>query len=174
MLLLISGQPHSGKSTLIANTCESFYGFRTEEIVGEDQRREGFSLISSDQQTACLASIHSKSKARVSRYGVEIPALEKFLSSLRDPRRGEISYIDEIGEMELLGANFPELVRRWEERSSLLIATISEVFSHPLIENLKREASAQINLTVATRGACEQQLLAMIASVVEEDHQDSR
>ena len=96
------------------------------------------------------------------------------ISGQPDPRRGEISYIDEIGEMELLGANFPELVRRWEERSSLLIATISEVFSHPLIEKLKREASAQINLTVATRGACEQQLLAMIASVVEEDHQDSR
>src|SRR3990170_3204199 len=77
--ILLTGRPGCGKTTLIRETVRalgvSASGFYTEEVRAGG-RRLGFDLITLDGRRACLASVHSRSRLRVSKYGVEMDALD--------------------------------------------------------------------------------------------------
>jgi nucleoside-triphosphatase len=167
MLITISGQPHSGKSTLLKNVLSkrSAYGFITREIVGSDGLRTGFELVSSDYTVMPLARVDSNSELRVSRYGVEVTFLNNFLNNLRDPAHQEINYIDEVGEMELLSPYFEIFVKKWLDKSNLLIVTLSEVYAHPLIDHLRDISDAHIDLNANNRVTAEKQLNDLLITV---------
>ena len=168
MLITISGQPRSGKSTLLQKAVEGRLanGFTTQErLDGKSGQREGFDLVSSQGAVAVLAAVGLESDLKVSRYSVDLASLNAFLAGLRDPRPGEIVYVDEVGEMELFSAEFELLVERWNSQAEILIVTLSEVSEHPLIDKLKASADAHIGLTAETRPAAAQQLDALLAEL---------
>jgi len=103
MLIVIKGQPHSGKSTLLRQAIQDCglprYGFVTEEVCtfGQDNRI-GFDLVSSDSIRAPLLARANLlggpiDSPVVPRYQVDLPSLNTFIKDLRDPRPEEIAYI---------------------------------------------------------------------------------
>ena len=167
MLIAISGQPHSGKTTLLKNCIEKransgvkSWGFWTEEIkdLSQPSQRSGFKLLDASGSDCVLASVDIQEEPRVSRYGVDLDSLNSFLSKLRDPLPGELVYIDEIGEMEMLSDPFPGLVRRWEQDSDHLIVTLSEVFADPLIDELKERADLLVRISKENRNSAADEL----------------
>lgn len=167
MLITISGQPHSGKSTLIESVTQGrkSYGFLTaEQLDPHTGQRVGFQLVGSEGQTATLASTDSDSDIRVSKYGVELEGLHGFIDQLRAPLPGEINYIDEVGQMELHSPRFEELVSDWVERSELLIVTLSEVYKHPLIDRLREQGDININIAPETRGRAKREILEALSN----------
>jgi nucleoside-triphosphatase len=150
MLILITGAPGSGKTTLIKQVFNRLKekdkrpaGFYTEEI-REKGLRKGFKLIDTAGKESVLAHVDFKSRHRVSKYGVDVEGFEEFLKGL-DLKGSRYVLIDEIGKMESCSAYFTSLVRtllkRNEERT--IIATIAEK-GGGLIQDVKATPGARI------------------------------
>ena len=76
---LLTGSPGTGKTTLIrqaiAKSKVNAGGFYTEEL-RSNRIRQGFKIVTLDGQEAVLAHIEISSPYRVSKYGVDVEALE--------------------------------------------------------------------------------------------------
>jgi nucleoside-triphosphatase len=73
--------------------------------------REGFRLAGFDGSERVLA--HARLPApRVSKYGVDVAALDSAAAVLLDPDAAEVFLVDEIGRMECLSARFIAEVKR--------------------------------------------------------------
>ena len=79
-LVLITGRPGSGKTTLVRDVLEALdapaSGFYTRELRDGEGRREGFEIVTLDGETAVLSHVDIDGP-RVGRYGVDIAALER-------------------------------------------------------------------------------------------------
>lgn len=140
MKLLLTGEPHSGKTTALEDfvegaPCEA-QGFVTREVLGADGIRTGFELVSSLGQTATLASVNSASDVRVSRYGVEVEQLDEFLDGLPAVEPGKLLYIDEIGRMELFSSRFKELVTGWLDSENHYAGTVACNYQDSFIDQV--------------------------------------
>ena len=136
MKLLLTGEPRSGKTTLLENFITAIpdrQGFLTKEIK-ENGERVGFELVSSHGQSMTLAHVNSTSQLRVSRYGVEIEQLDKFIAALPKIHPGKLLYIDEIGQMELFSDAFTSLVESYLQADNPFVGTISWVYSNEFTE----------------------------------------
>lgn len=128
MKVLLTGPPGSGKTTLLNNfliTVKDKQGFITREILKEDQRI-GFEMISSTGHTAELASISSQSRARISKYGVDVEQLNRFIKAQPKPDSNKLLYIDEIGAMQLFSSDFKGFVRNYIDQANNFIGTIKD------------------------------------------------
>ena len=138
--IFITGVPRSGKTTLIKRVLDSLNGdkkgFITREVREEGQRT-GFEIITSTGEKTLLAGINIKSHIKVSRYFIDILGFEGLLSPLYNIRK-ELLYIDEIGQMELYSNRFQGLVRLYLDSSNLFLGTISKVYEHPLIREIRK------------------------------------
>ena len=88
-VLLLTGRPGVGKTTVIrkvadALTRERLGGFYTEEV-REHGRRRGFRAVTFDGWTRSIADIDHPGPAKVSRYGVDVVAIDELVE--RSPRR---------------------------------------------------------------------------------------
>jgi nucleoside-triphosphatase len=112
-------------------------GFTTGEI-REKGQRVGFGLESFDGARAVLAHIGISSSQRVSRYGVDLEALDRFVDSTLDPAAGpDVFLVDEIGRMECLSPRFVAAIERLLDGEVPLVATVAERGAG-LIERVKR------------------------------------
>jgi nucleoside-triphosphatase len=113
--ILLTGRPGSGKTTLIrrvlARLAGPAGGFYTQEI-REAGRRMGFEIITLDGGRGILAHVDISSKHRISKYGVDLSALETFAlpAMLAAVEHNKLVVIDEIGPMELLSPEFRQVV----------------------------------------------------------------
>ncbi|MDP2950602.1 MAG: NTPase [Chloroflexota bacterium] len=162
---LITGRPGCGKTTLIRRLVEalgvSAGGFYTEEIRGRG-RREGFALATLDGQSATLASIGSASRHRVSRYGVNLDAIDEVGAPAieRATAGAALVVIDEIGKMELLSNRFRQAVLAALESGKPMLGSIM-LAPHPWADAIKsRPEVSLILLSEANRRQVEDQLLA--------------
>jgi nucleoside-triphosphatase len=114
-IILLTGRPGSGKTTLIrrvlARLTRPAGGFYTQEI-REGGARKGFEIVTLDGECGILAHINISSKHRISKYGVDMFALETLaIPALRDAfMHKKILVIDEIGPMEILSPRFRQVV----------------------------------------------------------------
>lgn len=138
MKILLTGKPRSGKTTILEsfiNEIEDKQGFIAREMK-ENNERVGFELIATDNSRATLANVNSISGVRVSRYGVEVDELNKFIANLPPVQRDYLLYVDEVGQMELYSDMFKELVTRYLESENIYIGTISSVYQSDFINRI--------------------------------------
>ncbi len=105
--IFLTGEPHVGKSTIISKLYEKYPNNIVGVIAGEIQDtqgvRQGFTSGTFDDPTLLtIAHSSSDSEIRVSRYGVDIEALDKVAQLLSQQlevarENGSVLIFDEIG-----------------------------------------------------------------------------
>jgi nucleoside-triphosphatase len=150
---LLTGQPGTGKTTIIKQAIAEFKGqaggFYTEEIRSQGVR-QGFRLVTLDGKTAALAHLYLHSPYRVSKYGVDVESLDKVgVAAINQAiKERDLVVIDEIGKMELFSAKFREAVLAILKSQKRLLATIM-LSPNPCADAIKSQP--QVNLVTVTR-----------------------
>jgi nucleoside-triphosphatase len=144
-VILITGPPRSGKTTLVMRLLEKLpavktAGFYTEEI-RERRERKGFKLISLSGASGVLSHVDFKSSRRVGKYRVDVEGFEKFLSGISFA--ADIAVVDEIGKMEVMSPRFRELIEELIASDKTLIATIG-LKGDAFVEGLKKTPGARL------------------------------
>jgi len=163
---LLTGQPGVGKTTALRAAATKLAGFPlrgfyTEEIrAGRDRR--GFRLVTFAGETATIAHVDLP-PPRVSKYGVDVAAIDRFALAVRKTSDGSGVYlIDEIGKMECLSAVFVGAMRDLIARRRLLVATVAQRGSG-FIAEVKRRADVEVwTVTRATRDAMPDRIVAWV------------
>jgi len=149
-VLLLTGRPGSGKTALIkealAKTKVKGAGFYTEEL-RTGGVRQGFRIATLDGQQVVLAHVDISSPHRVSKYKVDIGALDRVgISALRRAlTENDLIVIDEIGKMELLSPRFREVVAQAMNSGKKVLGTIM-LNHHPFADEIKRHPQADVLL----------------------------
>jgi nucleoside-triphosphatase len=129
-VLLLTGRPGSGKTTVVRQVAASLSGprvagFYTEEIRVRGQR-EGFRLVTLDGRERVMAHVGFRGPHRVGRYGVDTAVVDEtagaLLAAARDAR---VFLIDEIGKMECLAPTFVTAMRRLLDSPATVVATVA-------------------------------------------------
>lgn len=127
--------------------------------------RTGFEIITASGEKATLASIHSTSSLRVSKYGVDIPIFEAMLPPLFSFKRNYLLYLDEVGQMELYSDTFQELVQSYLAAANSFIGTLSAVYDHSLIREIKQRNDVRIiEVTTENRNLLCEELFKILRS----------
>jgi nucleoside-triphosphatase len=164
--LLLTGRPGIGKTTVLRSAARSLAGFRllgfyTEEIRAGSARR-GFRLITFEGDEAVIAHIDLP-PPRVSKYGVDVAAIDRFATRLRDVRDPSAIYlVDEIGKMECMSALFVEAIKRLLESGRPLVATVAQR-GGGFIDDVKRLPDAELwQVTHASRQLLPSRIVAWV------------
>lgn len=165
---LLTGRPGVGKTTIIRRAVEGLGrragGFYTAEMRAGG-RREGFRLVTLDGQVAVLAHINIASPYRVSKYGVDVAALEEVgVAALRRAlAQNALMVVDEIGKMELFSAAFRQAVGEALASGHPLVGTIM-LAPHPWADQVKRHPRVEV---VAVTEGNREQVMARLAAWLE-------
>ena len=129
--LLITGRPAIGKTTLIQKVAERIEGrlagFVTEEIRDRSGKRTGFRAIPFEGDRVTIASVDLAGGPRVSKYGVDVEAIDRLTDETLELREDvDVYLIDEIGKMECLSKRFVEAVEKLLDSAKPVIATIGK------------------------------------------------
>ncbi|MBS1171996.1 MAG: hypothetical protein H6R12_826 [Proteobacteria bacterium] len=146
-VLLITGMPGVGKTTLIRRVAERLEGtrlggFYTEEL-REAGQRSGFRLVDFEGRSLTFAHV-GFSGPRVSRYGVDVAALDARAEALLAPRPDVAAYlVDEIGKMECLSPRFVAAMHHLLASARPVVATVAKK-GEGLIDEAKRWPGATL------------------------------
>ena len=130
-VLLLTGRPGIGKTTVIRKVAEALRrdrlgGFYTEEV-RQHGRRRGFRAVTFDGWTRIIADVDYPGRARVGRYGVDVAAVDELVErSVAVPGDVDVFLIDEVGRMECLSASFVSAMRRLLSSSARLVITVAQ------------------------------------------------
>lgn len=129
--LLLTGRPGVGKSTVIRNVAERLEdrdaaGFVTEEVRDSAGRRTAFRAVTLDGERTTIADARRPGPPRVSKYGVDIAAVDRLAEDMAPRRDVRVWLIDEIGKMECLSERFVQAMERLLDSPTPVVATIGK------------------------------------------------
>ena len=151
-LLLLTGSPGVGKTTVLMRTVEVLKGkaYSVGGMVSREVRscgaRVGFEILDlGSGKRGWLAHVNQKSGPQVGRYrvnledldGVGVEAIEKAVENF------DVVAIDEIGPMELFSERFREAVRGAVESGKLLVGIVHWKAKDRLIDEVKEREDAE-------------------------------
>jgi nucleoside-triphosphatase THEP1 len=128
--LFVTGLPGTGKTSLIRKVLErlppemTVSGFFTAEI-REAGDRVGFTINTLDGRSGLLAHVRTGGRARVGRYGVDVPGFESLALPLLEAGRAGLYVIDEIGKMECFSQAFCDSVRALLDSETPVLGTVA-------------------------------------------------
>jgi nucleoside-triphosphatase len=169
-VLLLTGAPGSGKTTVVRRVAEELRrkkrriaGFLTTEI-REGRERVGFRIETFTGRSEIFAHVSIRSPHRVSRYGVDVAALDESVDdALAFAPAADVYLIDEIGKMECFSARFVAATRRLLDEGRLVVATVA-LRGGGFIEEVKRRPDVELrNVTHSSRDEMPAQILEWIA-----------
>jgi nucleoside-triphosphatase len=128
-LLLLTGKPGVGKTTVVRKVAASLAGrriggFFTREIRAGRERR-GFQLVTFDGREWLIAHADIRGPHRLGKYGVDVAAVEAAATSALATGRGELYLVDEIGRMECLSPTFVAAVWKLLDSPATVVATVA-------------------------------------------------
>ena len=164
-ILLVTGTPGIGKSTVIRAVARALEdlnigGFITDEL-RERGRRVGFGLSTFDGVEKILAHVGIRSGPRVSKYGVDVAALDDVTDAALEPGR-DLYLVDEIGKMECFSERFIHAVTALMDSGRPVVATVA-LKGGGFIASVKRRPDAALwKLTPENRDGMVEKVLGWI------------
>jgi nucleoside-triphosphatase len=166
-VLLLTGNPGVGKTTVIRRVAECLRGrrlagFYTQEI-REHGVRLGFRLTTFDGQEKTMAHVDFAKAFRVGRYGVDVAIIEDLTcASLTLDGEVELYLVNEIGKMECLSPKFIAAMRTLLNTDKAVVATVAEKGAGFVAEVKGRRDIELWRVTAANRGALPVRIIARL------------
>ena len=167
-ILLITGAPGVGKTTVLRKVAERLgnariCGFYTEELRVQGVRR-GFNLVGFGGSEGIIAHVDFPHRRRVGKYGVDVAVLDR-LAQTTLALHGDcaVYLVDEIGKMECLSQGFVAAMRALFEVKQLLVATIGKKGGGFIGEVKARGDVELLEVTRAKRDALPREVLDWLA-----------
>lgn len=152
-LLLITGNPGVGKTTVLLKTIEALKakGYSIGGMISREVRtygkRVGFEILDLEGgRRGWLAHVNQKYGPRVGKYRVNLGDLNNVGAAAVEKavKKADVVAIDEVGPMELHSQKFKEAVERAVESGKLVVGTVHWRARHKLIEEIKARDDAEI------------------------------
>jgi nucleoside-triphosphatase len=166
-ILLLTGVPGIGKTTLLRDVARrlahrTLRGFYTEEM-REHGERVGFRLVTFDGEQAVIAHIDFRGFPHVSKYGVDVAAIDAVATRVLTVWPGvDVYLVDEMGKMECLSASFVRAMRALLASDKVIIATIAAKGAGFIAEVKKRDDILLREVTRANRVELPEELVQWI------------
>ena len=171
--VLLTGQPGTGKTTIIKNVLAYIKtpagGFYTQEI-RQGGVRVGFEIVTLKGEKAPLAHANVKSPYKVGNYGVIAENIDRVaVASLKDAlKENNLIVIDEIGKMELFSEEFKKTVISCLDSDNIVLGTVTEAKLSFAEEVSKRDDVHLIYLSAKNRNQVAEDLNEAIWELVKE------
>ena len=168
-ILLLTGRPGVGKTTVVRRAAELLQGrrisgFYTAELRDAAGRRRGFEAVLFGGGRSTIAEVGLAGPHRVGRYGVDVAVIERLAEATLRPAAGADFYlVDEIGKMECLSGRFVRAVEELADSGALLVATVAR-WGGGLIADIKRHPGAEVReVTAANREGLPRRVAAWVS-----------
>jgi len=180
-LLLITGVPGVGKTTVLLRTIEALksMGFKVGGMLSREVReggtRVGFEIVDFEtEQRGWLAHVNQPDGPQVSKYRVNLRDLETIgAASIRSAvAKAQIVVVDEIGPMELHSPTFKGAVVQAINSDKPVLGVIHHRARDPLLDSVRTRDDAEIlEVTYGNRGHIHNLLIDKINQFLKEKPQ---